>query len=321
MPPRFACAVRTSARPATGILVSGGLILGLLSGCGGGAAKPAAAPAPKTSSASPAAAPTTSSAPAPPSTAATTAATGTAAAAPAAGATFSGTSGGAGTRAVAILPTKATVIGPKALKNGARYAAIPALNLGLLGTIPGGKAFPVGKTGPQGLIDSGSWPDACTMLSDADIKTLLPKSGKPRRQGQHGAFLGGGETKHFASCKVEIPEPGDGGVPSYVQIGLSGVGDPEAINSSWQRSFTSQLASSAKYPEQFLDYSGGQVGGAKCFYDGSALQCIKGHFDFDVYGSYFKSDIPPGDAFFAVKKGYLQQVIANICKTLALRMS
>lgn len=314
MPPCPTAPARPLVRPA-GLLLSGGLVLGLLSGCGGSAAKPAAAPAPKTSSASPKAAPATSAA-ATPSTAATSST-----AAPSTGATNSGTSGGAGSKAVAMLPTKATVVGPQALANGARYAKIPAVDLGLLGRIPGGKPFPVGKPDARGLVDSGSWPDACAMFSDADIKTLLPKSGKTRRQGQHGAFLGGGETKHFASCEIDIPEPGDGGIPSYLNLSLRGVGDPEAINESWQRSFTSQLATSAKYPEQFLDYSGGQLGGAKCFYDGNSMRCVKGHFDFSAYGASTRSDIPPGDGFFAVKKGYLQQVIANVCKTLALRMS
>jgi len=232
----------------------------------------------------------------------------------------SGSGGGAGSAAVAILPTPNPSIGPGADKGSALRAKVKGVDLGLLGRVPTGKPYPIGKVGPRGITDSGTWPDACALLSDADIKTLLPKGGKPHRQGQHGSFLGGGETRHFASCKYQVLQPGDSSVvPSYFDIDIDVVGDPAAVKQRWEESFAQQKKAAATYPDQFWDYSGGQLGGAQCFYDGNAIRCAKGHYSFTVLGGSGKNS-GGGNAAYAQGHGYVQQVHANVAKTIALRM-
>lgn len=296
------------------VLVAGALG-GLLAGCGGSSKTAAAAPTPgpRTPTDSPsAAASPTSAAPSPSrvSPSASTAAAG------------SVSGGAAGDRAVPILPSPKISIGPAADKGGAKIARIPGARLGILGRIPAGKPYPVGPIGAQGVADSGTWPDACRLLSDRDIKTLLPRTGKPTRKGRHGAFLGGGETKHFASCEYGMPQPGDStSTPTYVQINLNSVADPAAVNTEWTQGYVQQQATSSKYPEQFMDYSSGRLGGARCYYDGNAMRCAKGHFSFTIFGDDTNQNVGTGNAAFAWITGFTQQVDTNVAKTLALRMS
>jgi len=222
----------------------------------------------------------------------------------------------------ALLAAPALPIGPAADRASAARSKIPAADLHLLGSIPAGARYPVGAVGNEGETPSSTWPDACTMLSNTDIKTLLPKSGAVTRKGQHGAFLGGGETAHFATCDYGIAEPGDTeGQPSSVHLDLRAVGDPRAVLADWKESYASQLKGAAKYPDQFLDWSKGQLGGATCFYDGNEIQCVKAHFDFWV-GGLDTGPIESGpNAYFAQKLGYVEQVLANVVATLAARMS
>lgn len=204
-----------------------------------------------------------------------------------------------------------------------KRSKVPPINLGLLGAIPAGAKYALGAVGPEGVTDSKTWPDACKMLSDADIKTLLPKSGAVTRKGQHGQFLSGGETANYSTCKYAIPEPGDyTGQPSAVEISLEAVGDPAAVADRWKRNFDSARKSAAKYPDQWADYSSGSLGGAKYYSNGSNLSCAKAHYKFSVQGFSARESQPSDgpDASAAQRLGYLEQVTANVAKTLALRM-
>jgi len=227
-----------------------------------------------------------------------------------------------GQPAHALLPGPALPIGPAADRASAARSKIPPADLHLLGSIPAGARYPVGAVGNAGETSSSTWPDACTMLSNADIKALLPKSGAVTRKGQHGAFLGGGETAKFATCDYGIGEPGDSEAqPSSVHLDLRAVGDPRAVLADWKSAYASQLKGAAKYPDQFLDWSKGQLGGAMCFYDGNEIQCVKGHFDFWVRGLDTGPVESGPNAYFAQKLGYVEQVLANVVATLAARMS
>src|SRR4051812_9761907 len=48
-----------------------------------------------------------------------------------------------------------------------------------------------------GSSKPAAWPDACKLLSVGELKALLPGTTAFRTQGQHGHFLGGGNTPHF----------------------------------------------------------------------------------------------------------------------------
>lgn len=296
----------------------------ILSGCGGGDSTSSAAPsspppttqpsssAPAASTSGPSTTPSPSTAPPSP-------------AAPSATSTPSGPAASArapaGAQAVAVLPTPGPSIGPEADEGSAERAEIPGEDLGLLGEIPAGEPYEVGDIAAEGLADSGTWPDACEMLSDADLTTLLPESGEATREGQRGNFLGGGETENFSTCKYDVPQPDDiDGVSSWVQIDLNAVADPDAVEQLWQDSYDRQKKTSAQYPDQFQDYSDGQLGGAKCFYNGNSFECAKGHFSFSVLGQYTGQGESGSDPY-ALKTGYLQQVVANVVKTVALRMT
>lgn len=309
----------TRALPCLATAAALGLVL---TGCGGSsgnaAATSATASASSTSDTSSTSA--TSATSAGSSTTDTSTSSPTSSAASSAPSSAAAAGGAGGSAAHAILPTPGPSIGSKAEKGSAMRAKVKGSDLGLLGKVPNGKAYAVGKVGSRGVVDSGSWPDACALLSDGDIKTLLPKTGRISRQGQHGSFLGGGETKHFSTCKYKVPQPGDSDVvPSYFDIDLNAVGDPGAVTSQFKQTYDQAKQSGAKYPDQFYDYSGGELGGATCFYDGNAIQCAKGHFDFTVLGGSGRNS-GAGNAAYAQEHGYVEQVEANVVKTLALRM-
>lgn len=241
--------------------------------------------------------------------------------------TTTATTGGAvgGTQAVAILPAPSPAPGPNADPGSLSRSKIAGADLHLLGIIPTAAPYSIGPVNSQGEVDSASWPDACQLLSAVDFKTLIPSSSGLKTQGQHGAFLGGGETAHYASCKYDFSIPGDDtvdGQPSWVQIDINDVGDPAGELQQWTQSFQQQQQAAAQYPDQFMDYSEGQMGpGVKCFYDGNQLNCVKGHFNFDVLGQDTTIISSGGSAVYAQDHGWVQQVEANVVKTIAARMS
>src|SRR5436190_22200416 len=66
---------------------------------------------------------------------------------------------------------------------------------------PGPWRVPIGSNGNS---QPSTWPDACKLLSLAELKALVPGTTSFKTQGQHGQFLTGGETPHFTLCTYDL---------------------------------------------------------------------------------------------------------------------
>lgn len=181
----------------------------------------------------------------------------------------------------------------------------------------GGEKFPV-QIGANGNEDPKLWPDACKMLSDKEIKKIVPKVEKISRVGQHVEFLSGGETPNYSSCDYKLPRPSDPygpDQPSTVTVDLQGVAAPKLIEERYMQAKAQQKETAKKYPDQYKDY-GKSLGGADCFWDGNEIQCIKGHFSFWVLGQ----QVTNGNSLDADKQ-WRKEVLTGVTRTLASKMS
>lgn len=179
-----------------------------------------------------------------------------------------------------------------------------------------GKKFPV-RIGANGLESPKLWPDACKMLTDKEIRAVVPNVTRISRVGQHAGFLSGGETPHYSNCDYKISRPGDPypNMPSTITVDLQGVAAPQVIRQQYEPEKSQQAKIAKKYPDQYKDY-GTSLGGANCFWDGNEIQCIKGHFNFWVLGQQVTS----GNSLKANKQ-WREEVLTRVIKTLAAKMS
>ena len=181
----------------------------------------------------------------------------------------------------------------------------------------GGGKFPV-EIRADGTESPKLWPDACKMLSDKEIKKIVPKVKKISRVGQHAEFLSGGETPKYSSCDYKLPRPSDPygpDQPSTVTVDLQGVAAPRLIEQRYMQAKAQQKKTAKKYPDQYKDY-GKSLGGADCFWDGNEIQCIKGHFSFWILGQ----QVTDGNGLKADKQ-WRSEVLTKVIKTLASKMS
>ncbi len=181
----------------------------------------------------------------------------------------------------------------------------------------GGGKFPV-QIGANGTENPKLWPDACKMLSDKEIRKIVPKVKKISHVGQHAEFLSGGETPNYSSCDYKLPRPSDPygpDQPSTITVDLQGVADSRLIEQQYAQAKAQQKKTSKKYPDQYKDY-GKSLGGADCFWDGNEIQCIKGHFSFWVLGQ----QVTDGNSLKADEQ-WRSEVLTKVVKTLASKMS
>ena len=183
--------------------------------------------------------------------------------------------------------------------------------------VGGAGKFPV-RIGADGTEDPKLWPDACKMLTDREIKEIVPKVTKVSRVGQHAEFLSGGETPNYSSCDYKLPRPSDPygpDQPSAITVDLQGVAAPRLIERRYMQAKAQQKETAKKYPDQYKDY-GKSLGGADCFWDGNEIQCVKGHFSFWVLGQ----QVTGGNSLKADKQ-WRSEVLTKVVKTLASKMS
>jgi hypothetical protein len=181
------------------------------------------------------------------------------------------------------------------------------------GGATGTGAFDV-PIGSDGSSDPKDWPDACKMLTDAEIKAIVPQAGKITRKGQHGSFLGGGETPHYVECEHEVPLASDPypDLPSRINVSIDGVADKAETKSRYELGLTSNRKTEEKFPDQFEDY-GDRFGADGCYFAHSGLTCYKGTFLFGVRGRDASDD-----DFNQVR--WREKQLAAVVRTLSAKM-
>jgi hypothetical protein len=185
------------------------------------------------------------------------------------------------------------------------------------------KAAPRSPSGSGTVLCDGNakpsgWPDACKLLSPGELKALAPGTSSFKTQGQHGQFLGGGETPHYAVCKYSLrgaydPPASQGYPPSWIQVELHGIADRRAVEQQWSTEEASQKKIAKKYPDQFALYNGP----ARCFWDGNELQCVAGTWSYWVLGQFIDNS---GNDDTSLQKTFRTSVLVPAANALAGRM-
>ena len=180
---------------------------------------------------------------------------------------------------------------------------------------PGPWTVPVAGDGGS---KPAAWPDACKMLSLAEVKALLPGTTAFRTEGQRGHFLGGGNTPHNALCDYSLrgsydPPRSAGYPPSTIHVEIRGIGDARAVKQQWAQQQASQVKIAKRFPDQYALYKGP----AQCFWDGNELQCIAGKWAYWVLGRFIDKS---GDDATPLQNAYRKNVLLRVANGLATRM-
>ncbi|MYS81653.1 hypothetical protein [Embleya scabrispora] len=107
-----------------------------------------------------------------------------------------------------------------------------------------GVAFPDGYTPPPGVAftdgakfratgDSGTWPDACTMLSDREIQNAVPDASiVGSRQGRKGA-----KTLRNSECTVQVKLPNlkNATEPGKITMTIKAIGDAGPVKDVYEK--------------------------------------------------------------------------------------
>ena len=107
-----------------------------------------------------------------------------------------------------IVVVPLALVGGLAGVAGARLAApaVPIANPSAVRVAfahgPGPWKVPISAA--TGNANPAAWPDACKLLSLAELKAVVPGTTSFKTAGQHAQILGGKETPHYASCKYEL---------------------------------------------------------------------------------------------------------------------
>lgn len=164
----------------------------------------------------------------------------------------------------------------------------------------------------DGRSDPNTWPDACQTLTDAEIKSFVPKAGQITRKGQNGTLPGGGQTKQFVQCKYETPLATDtsSGTPSHLTVILEAVAQPDLVAQEYGRRKQSDQKLNG-----YKDYGTG-LGSDGCHWQGTLLSCHTAKYLFKVDGFEYRQDADRAQTELAWRDGPM----ASAVKTLSAKM-
>jgi len=156
-------------------------------------------------------------------------------------------------------------------------------------TLPGGPAlisgekFPPVTIDPAGKADPNQWPDACQMLTDAEIEALVPGVAVSRTG--RGASGPDGPPEKNTSCEYALSRPDyPPKVYDAIYVGLDDVAASTTAAGQVFGEDKSRAAESKRlHPQDYVDY-GKSLGADDAFWDGSSIRCHTGPFWFAVSG-------------------------------------
>lgn len=172
--------------------------------------------------------------------------------------------------------------------------------------------------GTSGLAEPASWPDACTLLSDAQLRELVPAAASVSTAGQPGRLFEAPATPHPTACTYRLAwtSPRDA-APGTVTVELRNVATADTLDAVYRNRRTAASNLARSHPGLFADYDT-KLAGASCFYDGRVLECLAGDFSFWVGGA----DPRPGAPGAAQREEqWRNRVLARVVVLLAERMS
>ncbi|MEE1782101.1 hypothetical protein PUR71_04015 [Streptomyces sp. SP17BM10] len=205
---------------------------------------------------------------------------------------------------------------------------VPALNFGsaqpsgtrLAAQPPSGRSLPLAQ-----------WPHGCEVLSDAEIKAILPQAGSIKRQpvkvtiinfdplsqadpGTTGDVPDGG-------CKFGfgLPDKYESDSNSSITLTFTAAADPALVAKSYAKDLARAREDATKYHKEFEDL-GATLGPQGCYTDDLArgnLTCHQGPYEFEVGGTSTASGVgeyPKAD------RNWSEKVLRQVVRTVSARM-
>ncbi|HEY2429520.1 MAG TPA: hypothetical protein VGI06_11355 [Acidimicrobiales bacterium] len=193
-------------------------------------------------------------------------------------------------------------------------------------TAPGAEHLAAPAVTPDATLAPDRWPDACALLTDADLRVLVPDETAVTRRGQPGEEATGGETPQPTSCRFDLARPTTppGYPPDDVSVDVRAVGDHAVLAAR----FSGDERTAATLPPAptgaaapsgnaapFRDY-GVSLGADGSFWDGTEIESLVGDYLFWVAGSQSRPDHDPAADAQAWRDGVLTRAVSLLASKL-----
>ncbi|MER6301596.1 hypothetical protein ABT247_18815 [Kitasatospora sp. NPDC001539] len=205
---------------------------------------------------------------------------------------------------------------------------VPALRFGsaqpsgnrLTAQPPSGRSLPLAQ-----------WPHGCEVLSDAEIKAILPQADAIKRQPVKVTIINfnplteadPGTTGDVpdAGCKFSfgLPDKSDSTSNSSIKLTFTAVADPKLVAKNYADDLAHGRDDATKYHKEFEDL-GTSLGPQGCYAEDLAsgnLTCHQGPYEFEVSGSSTAGGVgeyPKAD------RNWSDKVLRQVVRTLSARM-
>ncbi|MEU8512885.1 hypothetical protein AB0C76_15025 [Kitasatospora sp. NPDC048722] len=175
------------------------------------------------------------------------------------------------------------------------------------------------------------WPHACEVLSDAEIKAILPQADGIKRQPVKvtvinfnplsGADQGTTGDVPEGGCKFSfgLPDKSESAGNSSIKLTFTAVADPALVAKSYADDLAHARDDATKYHKEFEDL-GTSLGPQGCYAGDLArgnLTCHQGPYEFEVSGTSTAGGVgeyPKAD------RNWSDKVLRQVARTLGARM-
>ncbi|RKT09838.1 hypothetical protein BX285_6947 [Streptomyces sp. 1114.5] len=226
------------------------------------------------------------------------------------------------------LSAATAVAGAAVLLLAACSKDVPALSFG--SAQPSGNRLaaqpPTGRS-----LALAQWPHGCEVLSDAEIKAILPQAGGIKRKPVKVTIIDfnplseadPGTTGDVpdAGCKFSfgLPDKHENDSNSSITLTFTAVADPALVAKSYTKDLAQAREDATKYHKEFEDL-GTSLGPQGCFAGDLArgnLTCHQGPYEFEVSGTSTADGVgeyPKAD------RNWSDKVLRQVARTLSARM-
>lgn len=157
---------------------------------------------------------------------------------------------------------------------------------------PAGPPLPEGYVAPSGApvvngpkfnstADTRSWPDACDMVTDLEIKNAIPDATPRRRTGEEydGSLRGANRPMRDIGCTIELVVPNlrTQSNPATIKVSIVTIGDPEQVKTAFMKEKASDGQRSGNIDGLFEDLEN-RLGVDSAYRQSTTLNLLEGGY-------------------------------------------
>ncbi|WP_406284284.1 hypothetical protein [Embleya sp. NBC_00896] len=139
-------------------------------------------------------------------------------------------------------------------------------------------------TGPKvtGItVDPKTWPKACDLLTDEEIKSVVPESSVRERKsfmGRYSNMFGTSVNDNECDIMIDLPNLQSYDYPAKINITTYGYKTPAEQKTSFDKEKTQQETSAKSFPTQYDDIPADKIGVDGAFRDNTRIEFYKNGF-------------------------------------------